>query len=173
MDFVTADKIKEHYDTAVFASGCFWGTEYWFAEADGVIATQVGYAGGQVAHPSYKQVCTGQTGHAESVLVIFDPQTTNYENLVKLFFETHDPSQVDRQGPDIGSQYRSVIFYRDEQQKNIAEKYRDILIADGISVATRIEPLTEFYPEKDMAHQKYYEKKQGTPYCHFYQKKFE
>lgn len=173
MKFIPEDKIAQTYDIAVFASGCYWGTEHLFYKADGVIATTVGYAGGTVSNPSYRQVCSGETGHAESVKVVFDPAKTNYEEMVKLFFETHDPTQKDRQGPDIGSQYRSVIFYTSEQQKQIAQKYKAILEGQGAAVVTQIQALDEFYPERDPHHQKYYLKNGQSPYCHIYQKKFD
>ncbi len=172
LKFIPLKQFQEEYETGVFASGCFWGTEYWFNKADGVISTRVGYAGGFLENPTYRQVCAGNTGHAESVRVIFNPKKITYEELVKLFFETHDPSQKDRQGPDIGNQYRSAIFYNSPDQKMIAQKYRNILHNQGINVATEIAPLTVFYPEQDPHHQKYYEKKDDLPYCHIYQKKF-
>lgn len=159
-------------ESAVFASGCFWGTEYWFAKTEGVISTRVGYAGGKTVAPSYREVCYGDTGHAESVEVVYDPNKISYEALVKLFFETHDPSQRNGQGPDIGDQYRSVIFYTSEEQKNIAEKIITILKEKGVDVATKIQPLDQFFPERDPAHQKYYFKNNKLPYCHIYQKKF-
>ena len=173
MKFIPEDKIAETYNTAVFASGCYWGTEHLFFKADGVIATTVGYAGGTVPNPTYRQVCSGETGHAESVKVVFDPAKTSFDAMVKLFFETHDPTQKDGQGPDIGSQYRSVIFYASEQQKQIAQKYKAILEEQGAVVATQIQALDEFYPERDPHHQKYYLKNGQQPYCHIYQKKFD
>lgn len=165
-------KQLEEFQTAVFASGCFWGTEYWFAKADGIVKTTVGYAGGNIENPSYREVCTGKTGHAESVEVVFDPKETDYEQLVKLFFETHNPSQRGGQGPDVGDQYRSVIFYLNDEQKDIAEKVKNILVEKGADVTTKIELLKAFYPERDPAHQKYYFKNNKHPYCHFYEKKF-
>lgn len=159
-------------EKAVFASGCFWGTEYWFAKAPGVISTRVGYAGGTVPSPTYRQVCSGNTGHAECVEVIFDPKKITYEALVKLFFETHDPSQRDGQGPDIGDQYRSVIFYTHDEQKKIAEKIIQLLKDKGVIVRTTLQALEHFYPERDPAHQQYYFKNNKLPYCHIYQKKF-
>jgi peptide methionine sulfoxide reductase msrA/msrB len=172
MKFIPEKQYQEEFDTAVFASGCFWGTEYWFSKAEGVIATTAGYSGGKVEHPTYRQVCAGNTGHAESIRVIFNPKNTTYDDLIKLFFETHDPAQHDRQGPDVGHQYRSVIFYNSPEQKLIAEKYRSILESQGINVATEIIPLKMFYPENDLYHQKYYDKNGDLPYCHIYQKKF-
>lgn len=173
MRFVHADKIPEKMQTAVFASGCFWGTEYWFFKRDGVIATTVGYAGGEVENPTYQQVCSGQTGHAESIQVVYDPSEVSYEELVKLFFETHNPTQRDGQGPDLGSQYRSVIFYQNDEQQAIAQQYKNTLIEKDYDVVTQIEPLDAFYPEQDAHHQKYYFKKDALPYCHIYEKKFD
>src|ERR1044071_2098339 len=109
-------------ETAIFSSGCFWGTEYYFQKAKGVISTTVGYTGGSVENPTYEQVSSGRTGHAEAIEVKYDPAKTSYEDMVKLFYETHDPSQKDGQGPDIGNQYRSGIFYINEDQKAIAER---------------------------------------------------
>lgn len=158
-------------DTAIFASGCFWGTEYFFEKAEGVISTQVGYIGGNKDNPTYKEVCSHTTGHAEAVRVIFDPSVTDYETLCKLFFETHDPTQVNRQGPDIGDQYRTEIFYLNEEQKLIAEKLIKILEDQGLKVATRVTPATRFWEGEDY-HEHYYSSKGGTPYCHAYTKRF-
>lgn len=163
---------QEQYETAVFASGCYWGTEYYLQQADGVIETTVGYAGGDVANPSYRQVSTGSTGHAESVKVVYDPNKTDYETLTKLFFETHDPTQVNRQGPDVGTQYRSAIFYQSEAQKEIAEKLKAQLEEKGLKVATEITALEKFFPEEKDYHQDYYKKTGGTPYCHAYKERF-
>lgn len=168
MNFIPASK----YDTALFASGCFWGTEYHFQQLKGVITTQVGYSGGTKENPTYKQVSSGTTGHAETTEVVYDPTQVSYEELAKLFFETHDQSQVDRQGPDIGTQYRSVIFYKNEEQKKIAEKLIKILEDKGYKVATELKPAGKFW-EAENYHQEYYKHKGGTPYCHIYKKKFD
>jgi peptide methionine sulfoxide reductase msrA/msrB len=154
-----------------FASGCFWGTEYFFMKAPGVKQTNVGFMGGHVNNPTYEQVCQKNTGHLETTEVIFDPEKTTYEEMVKLFFETHDFTQTDGQGPDIGPQYRSCIFYVDESQKAIAEKYFDILRGKGYRVATMLKPATTFWKAEDY-HQQYYEHKGSTPYCHKYTKIF-
>ncbi len=159
-------------ERALFASGCYWGTEYYLQKAEGVVSTKVGYTGGHVPNPSYRQVCTGTTGHAETVEVVYDPEKTDFETLAKLFFETHDPTQVNRQGPDVGTQYRSGIFYLNETQRLVAEKLVDELKAEGYDVATEVTEAGTFYPEKEDYHYSYYNKKGGTPYCHFYQKKF-
>jgi peptide methionine sulfoxide reductase msrA/msrB len=127
--------------------------------------------GGDKEYPTYKEVCSGKTGHAETVEIIYDPQKTDFETLAKYFLEIHDPTQVNRQGPDIGSQYRSVIFYGDENEKKTSEKLIDILKGKGYDVATKIESLSRFWPAEDY-HQDYYDLKQKTPYCHAYEKRF-
>lgn len=156
---------------AIFASGCFWGTEYFLSRAPGVISTTVGYTGGKVRQPTYEQVCTGLTGHAEAVEVIYDPEKTTYEELARLFFETHDPTQVNRQGPDIGHQYRSAIFYLDDRQREAADRLVEELEAGGLKVATEITPAGEFWPAEEY-HQDYYDTKGGQPYCHRLVKRF-
>lgn len=161
----------ENYDTTYFASGCFWGTQYHLQKKDGVISTEVGYMGGHSDKPTYEQVCTGQTGHVETVKVIFDSNKISYEELTKLFFETHDQSQLNRQGPDIGTQYRSVIFYNSETEKKIAEKLITELEKKGLTVVTELSPAIIFWTAENY-HQNYYENKGGSPYCHIYQKKF-
>jgi peptide methionine sulfoxide reductase msrA/msrB len=171
---INAQKMSDSntYKRAVFASGCYWGTEYYLQQADGVIETTVGYAGGNVASPSYRQVTTGTTGHAESVEVVYNPAITDYETLARLFFETHDPTQVNRQGPDVGTQYRSAIFYANDEQKAIAEKLVKILEEKGLKIATEITQLEEFFPESKDYHHDYYKKTGGTPYCHAYKARF-
>jgi len=174
MKFVPDKVMKEgekNQETAYFASGCFWGTQYYLMKAPGVISTTVGYMGGHTKNPTYKEVCTGETGHVETTEVVFDHTKTSYENLVKLYYETHDFTQVGGQGPDIGDQYRSVIFYISEDQHKIAEKYVGILSVKGYKVATILRPAPEFWKAEDY-HQEYYEKKHGTPYCHIYRKIF-
>lgn len=169
MKFIPAtNKVIEK---AYFASGCFWGTEYHFMKAKGVLETTVGYMGGKTTNPTYKEVCTGETGHAETTEVEFDTTKTTYDDLVKLFFETHDFTQVGGQGPDIGDQYRSVIFYTSEKQKRIAEKYIEILTEKGYKVATKLQSSPKFWSAEDY-HQEYYDKKNGSPYCHIYRKIF-
>jgi peptide methionine sulfoxide reductase msrA/msrB len=158
-------------EKAYFASGCFWGTEYHFMKMKGVHATTVGYMGGHTHAPTYKEVCTGSTGHVEAVEVEYDPSLTSFEELLKLYYETHDFEQIGGQGPDIGEQYQSVVFYLNNDQKTIVEKYIGILIDRGYKVATELRPAPEFW-EAEEFHQEYYQKKNGTPYCHVYRKIF-
>jgi len=163
---------KPKTERAIFASGCFWGTQYYLQRAPGVISTTVGYTGGQVEHPTYKQVSTGRTGHAESVEVVYDPSKTSYEKLAKLFFETHDFTQLNRQGPDIGRQYRSAIFYLNDEQKRTAERLVEELKQMGYRVKTEITPAGTFWPAENY-HQDYYKNNGQTPYCHIYRPIFQ
>ncbi|MDD4514608.1 peptide-methionine (S)-S-oxide reductase MsrA [Massilibacteroides sp.] len=163
--------ISNQTATAYFASGCFWGTQYHFSKAQGVISTAVGYMGGHVDSPSYQEVKTGTTGHLETIEVVYDPSKTNYEALVRLFFETHNFTQTDGQGPDIGSQYLSAIFYRDEEQLKIAQEYIGILTSKGFVVATTLRQAETFWVGEDY-HQHYYDKNGSSPYCHIYRKIF-
>lgn len=162
---------QDNLRTAYFASGCFWGTEYFFMKADGVKQTAVGFMGGHVDHPTYEQVCQKNTGHLETTEVVFDPALTSYEEMVRLFFETHDFTQTNGQGPDIGPQYLSCIFYADSQEKAIAEKYIGLLTEKGYRVATMLKPVSTFWKAEDY-HQQYYEDKGARPYCHKYTKIF-
>jgi peptide methionine sulfoxide reductase msrA/msrB len=170
MKFIPANQ-KQDNVKAYFASGCFWGTEYFFMKAPGVVKTNVGFMGGHVDNPTYKQVCEKNTGHLETTEVIYDPSVTNYEEMVKLFFETHDFTQTNGQGPDIGPQYLSCIFYSNAIEKTIAEKYIDELTKRGYRVATMLKPASIFWKAEDY-HQQYYENKGDTPYCHKYTKIF-
>ena len=156
---------------AIFAGGCFWGVEYFFQKAPGVLSTRVGYTGGRTQNPTYQEVCRGNTGHVEALEVVYDPNVTNYETLARLFFETHDPTQLNRQGPDVGEQYRSAVFYLDNQQRDTAVRLIEELKANGYAVATTVEKASTFWPAEDY-HQQYYTKKNGSPYCHIYQKRF-
>ncbi len=157
------DKMKT--DTAIFAGGCFWGMEYYFMKEPDVISVSAGYIGGHTENPTYEQVCSHTTGHAEAIEVVFDPQKTSYEKLAKLFFEIHDPTQLDRQGPDIGDQYRSEVFYLSDEQKDTAEKLIKILRDKGYDVVTKVTKATKFWKAENY-HQEYYEKTGGKPYCH-------
>jgi len=163
--------VQPKTEKAYFASGCFWGTEYHFMKKIGVIETTVGYMGGHVDNPTYREVCGGNTGHVETTEVTFDPSKTSYEDLVKLYYETHNFEQVGGQGPDIGKQYQSVVFYTNLQQKELIEKYIQILKTKGFKPATLIFEAPKFWPAEDY-HQEYYDKKNGTPYCHIYRKIF-
>jgi peptide methionine sulfoxide reductase msrA/msrB len=171
MDFIPAAG-RVIPDTAIFAGGCFWGVEYYFSKAEGVLSATVGYIGGKTERPSYEDVCSHTTGHAEAVEVVFDPSRTSFENLARLFFEIHDFTQVDRQGPDIGDQYRSAIFVRNGEQKKTAQKLTDLLTQKGYKVATKLEPAGTFWKAEDY-HQEYYQKTGKQPYCHFRRKVFE
>ncbi len=161
----------EGAEIAYFASGCFWGTEFFMQRAEGVLNTTVGYLGGDAGNPSYEDVCSGNTGYAETVKVVFDKSKTSFEQLAKLFFETHDPTQLNRQGPDIGSQYRSAIFYINDNQRDVAISLVDVLKSKGMKIATEITPAKVFY-EAEKYHQNYYGKMGGRPYCHSYRKLF-
>lgn len=152
-------------DTAYFAGGCFWGVEYYLEQAPGVSSVVSGYMGGSIKDPSYEDVCSHTTGYAETVRVIFNPSKTSYEELARLFFEIHDPTQVDRQGPDIGDQYRSEVFYRTEEQKKITNKLIKLLKTNGYNVVTLVTPASTFW-EAEKYHQDHYAIKGGTPYCH-------
>ena len=171
--FVPAVKDKQEPKTrkAIFAGGCFWGMEYYFQNAKGVVSTRAGFTGGHKDDPTYEEVSSGTTGHAEAIEVVFDPSKTTYEELAKLFFEIHDPGQSDGQGPDIGHQYRSAVFYLDDSQKETAEKLIKILRAKGFAVVTEVTRAGTFWPANEH-HQKYYQKTGGTPYCHRQVKKF-
>jgi len=158
-------------ETAIFASGCFWGTEYWLQKQKGVISTDVGYIGGHKDNPTYEQICSHETGHAEAVRVVYNPEEVSFETVAKLFFETHNPTQVNRQGPDIGDQYRSEIFYINDAQKAVAEKLIKQLEDKDLKVATKLSKAGKFWLAEDY-HQDYYKHKGSKPYCHFYSKKF-
>jgi peptide-methionine (S)-S-oxide reductase len=153
-------------EQATFGAGCFWGVEYVFRRVPGVIDVAVGYSGGMTKDPSYEQVCSHATGHAEVAQVTFDPNTVTYDQLLEVFWAMHDPTQVNRQGPDIGDQYRSVIFTHSDEQRAAAEASKARAQARyERPIATQIQPLVAFYPAEGY-HQAYYEKNGHTPYCH-------
>ena len=156
-------------ETATFAGGCFWCTEAAFEEIEGVESVTSGYTAGSVEDPTYEEVCTGETGHAEAIRVEYDPDAVSYTDLLAAFFTVHDPTTLNRQGPDVGSQYRSGVYYHDEEQKELAEAYVDELEAEGAfddPIVTEIEPLGEFY-EAEEYHQDYFEKNPNDTYCQF------
>lgn len=154
-------------ETAIFAAGCFWGVEQAFRQVKGVVETAVGYTGGSTENPTYELVCAGRTGHAEAVKVTFDPDKVGYDDLLEVFWSAHDATQVNRQGPDIGTQYRSAIFTLDEGQAARATASRDALAASnrtGRTIATQIEPAGPFYMAEDY-HQQYFDKRGRAAGC--------
>ncbi len=163
LDFIPGDQVQ--YGRAIFAAGCFWGVEYWLQRQPGVLETTSGYTGGHTESPTYELIHRRDTGHAEAVEVLYDPVRVSYEQLARLFFEIHDPTQRDGQGPDIGAEYRSAIFYVDEEQKQIAEKLVAELEAKGMSIGTQVVPAGRFWPAEDY-HQDWYLKKGSPPACH-------
>jgi len=146
---------------ATFAAGCFWGIEAKFRKISGVIETQVGYTGGTLKHPTYEQVCEDNTGHAEAVEILFDPKIVSYEQLLDVFWSIHDPTQKNRQGPDVGSQYRSVIFFHTPEQEKIATREKEALRKAGKKIATEIKPAATFYRAEEY-HQRYHDKHGGS-----------
>jgi peptide-methionine (S)-S-oxide reductase len=157
-------------EKATFAAGCFWGVEATFRSLPGVSATRVGYTGGTLDHPSYKDVCTDRTGHAEAVEVTFDPAKISYEELLQTFWENHDPTTLNRQGPDVGTQYRSVIFYHSPEQEAAARASKEALEKSGTyrrPIVTQILPAVGFWQAEDY-HQQYLEKR-GLAHCHIAQ----
>ncbi|MFN8358498.1 MAG: peptide-methionine (S)-S-oxide reductase MsrA [Candidatus Kapaibacterium sp.] len=156
-------------DTATFGAGCFWCVEAVFQNLEGVEKVVSGYAGGTVSNPSYKEVCSGTTGHAEVCQIIYNPQKISYEQLLEAFWGTHDPTTLNKQGNDVGTQYRSVIYYHSDMQKKIAEEYKSQLDASGTwsdPIVTEIAPFTKFYPAEDY-HQNYFNLNGEQPYCQF------
>lgn len=156
-------------DTATFGTGCFWCTEAVFQELEGVLKVTSGYSGGHVANPTYEQVCEKNTGHAEVVQVVYDPAKISFDELLEVFWQTHDPTTLNRQGNDVGPQYRSVIFYHSPEQKQKAEKYKVELDKSGAfanPIVTAVEPFKNFYPAENY-HQNYYNNNGSAPYCYY------
>ena len=166
-----AEQEEMKTEKAYFAGGCFWGVEYFFRQEKGILSTKVGYMGGHKENPTYQEVCSGTTGHAETMEVVFDPSQTNFEKLARLFFEIHDPTQVNRQGPDVGEQYRSAIFYIDDEQKKIAENLIKILKDKKYKIATEVSKADKFWQAEEY-HQDYYQNNGKRPYCHSRRKRF-
>lgn len=163
------DSAAAGMDTATFGAGCFWCVEAQFQLLNGVKTVESGFMGGTVKNPAYKEVCTGMTGHAEVCRIVYDPSVISYEELLAAFWQTHDPTQLNRQGNDVGTQYRSVIFYYNEKQKALAEKYKKELNASGAwdrPIVTEISPAMPFYKAEDY-HQNYFNENGEEPYCHF------
>jgi len=155
-------------ETATFGSGCFWCTEAIFKELEGVVSVMPGYSGGQTINPTYKEVCSGETGHAECTQIVYDPAKISYDELLEVFFKVHDPTSLNRQGNDVGTQYRSVIFYHNDEQKRLAEKYKTELDRSGAydkPIVTQIAPMEKFYPAENYHHDYYEYNKDKNPYC--------
>lgn len=165
------DKPDIQADKAIitFGAGCFWCTEAVFLNVKGVEKVVSGYAGGKIKNPSYREICTGTTGHAEVTQITYDPAIVSYEDMLEIFWNTHDPTTLNRQGADVGTQYRSVIFYNTEKEKEIAEAYKSQLDKSGIfkdAIVTEISPLPVFYPAEDY-HQNYYALNANQSYCQY------
>ena len=159
----------DNLEKATFGSGCFWCTEAIFENLKGVHSVVSGYAGGNVLNPTYEEVCTGTTGHAEVTQITYDPSVISYDELLEVFWKTHDPTTLNRQGNDVGPQYRSVIFYHDDEQKQLAEKYKAELDKSGAwdnPIVTEISPLTNYFPAEKY-HQDYYNNNPNQGYCAF------
>lgn len=157
------------FQKATFGGGCFWCTEAVFLSVKGVSKVESGYSGGTVKNPSYKEVCTGLTGHAEVIQITYDPKEVSYEDLVEIFWNTHDPTTLNRQGADEGTQYRSAVFYHTEEQKKVAEQYKQQLEASHTyknPIVTEISPLKNFYVAEDY-HQNYFALNQNQGYCQY------
>jgi peptide-methionine (S)-S-oxide reductase len=155
------------FEIASFGNGCFWCTEAIFQQLEGVIKVVSGYSGGHIDNPTYKQVCNGTTGHAECLNITYDPSKISFDELLEVFWKTHDPTTLNRQGNDVGTQYRSVIFYHNEEQKAKAEKYKAELDKSGAyasPIVTTLEPFVKFYPAEDY-HQNYFNENGSAPYC--------
>ncbi len=161
--------MSDELEVATLANGCFWCSEAIFKRLKGVKSVLPGYSGGIIKNPSYDQVCTGKTGHAESIQIEFDPKVIPFERIIDVFWHTHDPTTLNRQGNDVGTQYRSAIFYHNKKQKEIAEKSKKELKEKGVyqdPIVTEITPFNNFY-EAENYHKNYYDNNQGAPYCNF------
>src|SRR5215211_6812328 len=160
--------VSEKIDTATFGTGCFWCTEAIFEQLNGVVKVTSGYSGGNVEKPTYKEVCSGETGHAECVQIMYEPSKISYDELLEVFFQVHDPTSLNRQGADVGTQYRSAVFFHNNEQKQKAEFYKSELDKSGAynkKIVTEITAFTKFYPAENY-HQEYYELNKNTnPYC--------
>jgi peptide methionine sulfoxide reductase msrA/msrB len=168
---IHAKESERPISKAYFAGGCFWGVEYFFERQDGVVDVISGYMGGESEYPTYMEVSYTHTNHVELVEVQYDHSKVDYETLARLFFETHDPTQTGGQGPDVGDQYSSVIFYSNESEKEISEKLIKLLEVKGFEIATQLRSVMPFW-EAEEDHQDYYSRKGGTPYCHGYTERF-
>jgi peptide-methionine (S)-S-oxide reductase len=160
---------SKQMDTAIFGNGCFWCTEAVFQQLEGVEKVVSGYSGGHVDNPTYEQVCEKNTGHAEVLKIVYDKSKISFDELLEIFWQTHDPTTLNRQGNDVGPQYRSVVFYQNEEQKEKAEKYKAALDKSGAfdkPIVTAIEKYINFYPAEDY-HQNYYKRNSGQPYCYY------
>lgn len=163
------DKEKPVKNIITFGAGCFWCTEAVFLNVKGVEKVVSGYSGGKIKNPSYREICTGTTGHAEVTQITYDPSKISYEDLLEIFWNTHEPTTLNRQGADVGTQYRSVIFYNNEEEKRAAVAYKEQLEASGVfknAIVTEISPLVNFYPAEE-AHQNYYALNSNQGYCQF------
>ena len=169
LDFVAHEQIMDSQE-AILAAGCFWGVEYYMQNLPGVVKTEVGYGGGYKDSPTYKEVCAHTTGHLEVIRVVFDPQVISYEQILMSFFEIHDFSQTNGQGPDIGEQYLSAIFYYNQEQLQTAKELIKLLENKGYTVATQLREVSIFWPAEDY-HQDYYTKEGKEPYCHRHEKR--
>lgn len=166
---MTNEVNNNELDTALFGAGCFWCVEAMFQRLDGVVKVESGYAGGHMVSPTYKDVCTGTTGHAEVCRITFDPKKVSYETLLSIFWQTHDPTTLNRQGNDVGTQYRSAIFYYNDIQMQLAEKYKSELNASGAfsnPIVTEITAINNYYSAEDY-HQNYYNQNSEQSYCQF------
>lgn len=170
IEFVPDDKVIDTGE-AIVAAGCFWGVQFYLDKLSGVLKTEVGFIGGHILNPTYDDVCTGNSGHFEAVRIIYDPEKISYFEVLKNFFEIHDPTQQDGQGPDIGKQYQSAIFYYDDEQKESAIKIIQQLKIKGYNVITKILDASIFWPAEEF-HQDYYSKNKKAPYCHTRVKRF-